>query len=128
MEPAPLRIAVVDDEEAIRRAFFRLFRSAGLEVETYPSGEEFLDSLGSRAPDCVVLDLHMPRVNGFDVQARLAKSGSRIPVIAITGHDTEETHDRAMKGGAAAYLRKPIDEETLLNTIADVVGGKAGGA
>ena len=117
----------MDDEDAIRRAFARLFRSAGVEVETYPSGGEFLDSLASRSHDCVVLDLHMPRLNGFDVQARLALLGSRIPVIATTGHDTEETHDRAMKGGAAAYLRKPIDEDVLLETIAAVVGKESTG-
>jgi FixJ family two-component response regulator len=63
-----LLIAVVDDEENVRRALERLFRSAGICVETFPSGAEFLEALKTREPDCVVLDLHMPGVNGFEVQ------------------------------------------------------------
>jgi FixJ family two-component response regulator len=112
------RIAVVDDEEPVRKALERLLRSAGMDVATFPSGAVFLDSLPLRRPDCLVLDLHMPGVNGFEVQARLAKSGSRLPVVIITGHDTPEARARARDGGAAAYLLKPIDERTLLDAIA----------
>jgi FixJ family two-component response regulator len=112
-----LLIAVVDDEENVRRALQRLFRSAGLDVETFPSGAEFLEALKTREPDCVVLDLHMPQVNGFEVQARLTEAASSVPVIVITGHDTEASRDRAIEGGAFAYLRKPVDDEILLEAI-----------
>ncbi len=118
---AKLLIAVVDDEESVRRALQRLFRSAGLDVETFPSGAEFLEALKSHEPDCVVLDLHMPRVNGFDVQARMAEAAVSVPVIVITGHDTEESRARALGAGATAYLRKPVDDETLLEAIAAAV-------
>jgi FixJ family two-component response regulator len=57
----------VDDEEPIRKALSRLIRSAGMEVETFPSGAELLESFSARRPDCIVLDLHMPAVNGFEV-------------------------------------------------------------
>jgi FixJ family two-component response regulator len=79
-------IAVVDDEEPVRKALTRLLRSADLDVETFPSGVEFLESLPTRRPDCVVLDLHMPLMDGFEVQARLAESSAPVPVVTITGH------------------------------------------
>jgi FixJ family two-component response regulator len=110
-------IAIVDDEEPVRKALTRLLRSAGLDVETFPSGVEFLESLPIRRPDCVVLDLHMPLMNGFEVQARLAKSSAPVPVVIITGHDSTETRDRALAGRPMAYLRKPVNDQTLLDAI-----------
>ena len=115
------RIAVVDDEEPVRKALQRLLRSAGMDVETFPSGAEFLDSLLTSEPDCLVLDLHMPGVNGFEVQTRLAKSGTRLPVVVITGHDTPEAQARSLAGGASAYLLKPIDDRVLLAAIAAAI-------
>ena len=111
----------MDDEEPVRIALRRLLRSASLDVETFPSGAEFLDSLKSHQPDCVVLDLHMPRVNGFAVQARLAETGIRLPVVVITGHDSDETRVRALAGGVSAYLRKPVDDQALLDAITTAV-------
>jgi len=110
-------IAVVDDEEPIRKALSRLLSSAGLEVETFPSGAEFLESLPTRRPDCVVLDLHMPVLDGFEVQARLAEFGTPVPVVIITGHDSDETRDRALAGYPVAYLRKPVNAQILLDAI-----------
>ena len=105
----------------MRTALGRLLRSARLEVETFPSGAEFLEFLQTRRPDCVVLDLHMPRVNGFSVQARLAEAAIGLPVIVITGHDTAENRERALAGGASAYLRKPVDDQTLLDAITTAI-------
>jgi FixJ family two-component response regulator len=110
-------IAIVDDEESIRKALTRLLRSAGLDVETYPSGVEFLESIPTRRPDCVVLDLHMPVMDGFEVLARLAKSSAPVPVVIITAHDSTETRDRALAGRPMAYLRKPVNDQTLLDAI-----------
>jgi FixJ family two-component response regulator len=110
-------VAIVDDEDSVRRALERLLRSAGIDPEVFSSGENFLASLGGRRPDCVVLDLHMPGVTGFDVQARLNASGLRIPVIIITGHDSAESRDRVSALGACAYLRKPVGAKVLLEAI-----------
>jgi FixJ family two-component response regulator len=114
-------VAVVDDEEPVRIALRRLLRSADFEVETFPSGAEFLDSLKSHRPDCLVLDLHMPRVNGFAVLARLAEPGIRLPVVVVTGHDSSETRTRALACGVSAYLRKPVDDEALLKAITHAI-------
>jgi len=112
-----LVIAVVDDEEPVRKALMRLMRSAGLRVEMFGSGAEFLKSLETRLPDCVVLDLYMPHMDGFNVQAHLARKCAALPVIIVTGHDFPEAQERAMAGGASAFLRKPVHERTLLNAI-----------
>jgi FixJ family two-component response regulator len=95
----------------------RLMRSAGLSVETFGSGPEFLKSLETRLPDCVVLDLHMPQMNGFSVQAHLAGKYAAVPVIIVTGHDLPHARERAMTGGASAFLRKPVHERALLGAI-----------
>jgi FixJ family two-component response regulator len=110
-------IAVVDDEEPVRKALMRLMRSAGLDVETFDSGAEFLKSIETRLPDCVVLDLHMPQMNGFDLQASLARKSAALPVIIITGHDLPQARERALAGGASAFLRKPVNDRTLLDAI-----------
>jgi FixJ family two-component response regulator len=119
-----LLVAVVDDEEAVRIAIRRLLRSASLRVETFSSGVEFLESMKQHQPDCVVLDLHMPRLGGFAVQARLAEAGIHLPTVVITGHDTDESRERALGGGAAAYLRKPVDDQALLDAINSAVNPK----
>jgi FixJ family two-component response regulator len=110
-------IAVVDDEEPIRKALMRWMRSAGLSVETFASGPQFLKSLDTRRPDCVVLDLHMPHMDGFNVQAHLARNYDALPVIIFTGHDLPSARERAMAGGASAFLRKPAHDRTLLDAI-----------
>jgi two-component system, LuxR family, response regulator FixJ len=117
-------VAVVDDEHSICVALQRLIRSAGMAVTTYGSGEEFLQELDTVQPDCVVLDLHMPKVTGFEVQSSLAKRTQRIPVIVVTGHDTPEARTRALNNGAAAYLLKPVDDRMLLDAIAAAIADK----
>jgi FixJ family two-component response regulator len=113
---------VVDDEESVRRALGRLIRSFGFEAELFASGDALLASLPVREPQCVVLDLHMPGIDGFETQLRLAKAGRGIPVVVVTGHDTPEAHARALAGGAKAYLRKPVDQRTLFDAIREAVG------
>lgn len=110
-------IAVVDDDEPIRKALGRLLRSFGLKVESFPSGAEFLESLSTHKPDCLVLDLHMPGVNGFEVQDWLGESDMEVPVVIITGHDSVETRERAMKAKPIAFLRKPVNDQVLRDAI-----------
>jgi FixJ family two-component response regulator len=121
-------IAVVDDEDPVRKALKRLLCSAGFDAHTFASGAEFLASLAGEQPDCIVLDLHMARLNGFEVQARMAQSGVRVPIVVITGHDTPESRQRVMSAGASAYLRKPVDDQALLDAVTAAIGtGSSGG-
>ena len=117
MTKVPPHVAIVDDEEPVRKALMRLMRSVGLSVETFGSGPEFLKSIETRLPDCVVLDLHMPHMNGFNVQALLARKYAALPVIIITGHDLPQARERAMENGASAFLRKPVLDHILLDAI-----------
>ena len=119
-------IAVVDDEASVRVALQRLIRSAGLNVKTFPSGIEVLEFMQGNRPDCIVLDLHMPNVNGFEVQRRMAECGLHVPVVVITGHDTPESSVRALTGGASAYLLKPVDDQMLLDAIAAAIEANPG--
>ena len=118
-------LAVVDDDADVRVALTRLVSSAGFAVETFASGVEFLHSLQDHEPDCVVLDLHMPEMSGFDVQGALASGHSALPVIVITGHHTPESHARAIQLGAKGYLRKPVNDSVLLEAIEKAIGGYA---
>ena len=115
-KPPPL-VAIVDDEESIRRALDRLLRSAGFAVETFASGVEFLRSVLDHCPACVVLDLNMPALSGLDVQLFLARDRVPVPVIILTGHETPEARTRLMARGATACLRKPVDDKLLLAAI-----------
>ena len=111
-------VAVVDDDESVRRAIKRLLRSIGLSSETFKTGDEFLDmfdSIPSYRPGCVVLDVQMPGLNGLEVQRRL--TGSGIPVIFITAHDEAGVREQALAAGAAAYLRKPFNDEIFIKAV-----------
>src|SRR5882672_34478 len=104
------QIAIIDDDESVRRAIRRLFVSSGLCEETFATGRDFLDSLPDSRPDCIVLDLQMPGLNGVEVLNALARAGLRVPAIIVTGHDEPESRARCLAAGAAAYLCKPFDD------------------
>jgi FixJ family two-component response regulator len=119
-----LLVAVVDDEEPIRKALGRLLRASGLLAECHASGQAFLDSIGTTHPDCLILDLHMPGLGGLQVLEQLKSCRSALPTIVITGHDEPENQARCLAGGAAAYMRKPLDGQLLLDTIEQAVRGQ----
>jgi FixJ family two-component response regulator len=111
-------VAVVDDDESVRRAIKRLLRSDGLASDTFETGDAFLnifDSMPGYRPDCIVLDVQMTGLNGLEVQRRLAGSG--IPVIFITVHDDLAVREQALAAGAAAYLRKPFSDEIFILAV-----------
>jgi FixJ family two-component response regulator len=121
VSPTPVLIAVVDDEEAVRRALRRLLNSAGYDVDVYENGDDLLGSLGKRRPACVVLDLHMPRIDGFAVLSALSREKQKVPVLVMTGHDTPEARKRVTEVGVAGYFRKPVDGQQLINAIQDAL-------
>jgi FixJ family two-component response regulator len=110
-------VYVVDDDRLIREMLSSLFRSVGLQVRLFESAQELLQSELEDAPSCLVLDLRMPRLSGFDLQAELAKSNTRIPIIFLTGHGDVSTSVRAMKAGAVDFLTKPFHEQEMLDAV-----------
>lgn len=123
MERSRLLIAVVDDEETVRRALLRMLRTSEIDAVAYASGQEFLDSLGTCVPDCVVLDLQLPGLTGHDVQEQLTQLSAHIPVVILTAHDSAEARTRCLRDGAAAYLCKPLRWPLLLQAISGAVEG-----
>jgi len=111
-------VAVVDDDDSVSRAIKRLLRSTGLAADTFKTGDDFLDmveAIPSYRPACIVLDVQMPGSSGLEVQRRLAGSG--IPVVFITAHDEAGVREQALAAGAAAYLRKPFNDEVLIKAV-----------
>ncbi len=121
-----LLVAIVDDEESVRKALRRLFRAARHEAETFAAGREFLESLKARVPDCVVLDLHLPGMTGLSVLQHLRHYGPRVPVVVITGKDEPNLGETVLASGAAAYLTKPLDGQALLAAVTGAVSGADG--
>jgi FixJ family two-component response regulator len=123
-------IAIVDDDESVRRSLLRVVQAAGYTAEGFASAREFLDWLPQGRAACLLLDVHMREMSGFDLQDRLA-----VPIIFITAHDDARTQERIAKSGAVGHLRKPYDEQTVLDAIRravqgsqDPLGGRAGAA
>jgi FixJ family two-component response regulator len=110
-------VYVVEDDTSLCNAMRRLLRSAQYRVITFPSAEEFRQSDFKNNPGCLLLDIRLPGISGFELQEQLLASGVQMPVIFITGQDRAGMEERAMRMGASAYLRKPVDEETLLVAI-----------
>jgi len=108
---------VIDDDESVRKALKRLFRSADLDVETFSSAEEFLSSSREGQNACILIDIRMPGLTGFDLQKRLLSQGVQIPVIVISASDDVQTREHARELGAVNFFRKPVDDQALLDAI-----------
>ena len=115
-------ISIVDDDFSVRRAVGRLVKAAGYAVETFATAHEFLASFPSDRTACLVLDIHLNGMSGFDLEERLRAERVAIPIIFITAHDDAATRERARGSGAAGYLAKPFDGQALLDVIGTVVG------
>jgi FixJ family two-component response regulator len=111
-------ISVVDDDHSVRESLARLIRSVGFGVAVFGSAEEFLRASRGREPDCLILDIRMPGMNGLELQRALSASDPGLPVIFITAHGSdEEVRARAIGAGAVDYLLKPLKEEEVLKAI-----------
>lgn len=116
-ESTPI-VHVVDDDDSVRTAVVRLLEAAGYEARGYGSAGEFLLGLSDRnAPGCVVLDVRMPGPSGLDLQEALARFGTLLPVVFLTGHGDISMSVRAMKSGAVDFLTKPVSREPLLAAV-----------
>jgi len=115
-------ISIVDDDPSVRRALNRLVGSAGYLVETFGSAGDFLGSTPSTRTACLVLDIYMEGMTGFELQDQLEADRLAIPIIFMTAHDDPATRERIRRSGAAGYLGKPFDGQALLDAILRVAG------
>lgn len=113
----PQLVVVVDDEESVRKAVQRLLRATGLNVRSFASAEDFLKSGELNATGCLVADIRMPGMSGFDLLAELNRQRLPIPTIFITAHGDEELRMQAMRAGAVKFIPKPVDGATLLASV-----------
>ena len=110
-------VFIVDDDAQVRESLKDLIRSVGLRVELFASAQEFLRTQHPDAPTCLVLDVRMPGLSGFDLQKQASEAGLEIPIIFITGHGDIPMTVRAMKAGAIEFLSKPFRDQDLLDAI-----------
>ena len=122
MPPVTPLITIVDDDLPVRRALRRSIQAAGYTVETFASAREFLDASPLGRTSCLVLDIHLDGMSGFELAEKLAADRAAIPIIFITAHDDTPTRERARQAGVAAYLPKPFDERVLLEAIRGALG------
>jgi two-component system response regulator FixJ len=110
-------VSIVDDDESLRRSLRNLLGSVGFRVETFASAEAFLESDHQEQTGCLVLDLRMPGMDGFDLLRHLSSVGARIPTVILTAHGDEEARQRSLQAGAGAFLSKPFNGNALLDAV-----------
>lgn len=113
-----LLVSVVDDDASVRRSLHRLVRSAGLEVKTFVSAEEFLKSGEAPKPDCLILDVRLPGMSGPELHRQLLARNYHVPVIFITAHGSDDAaRSAAASDWTVAYLIKPFNGDDLLDAV-----------
>jgi FixJ family two-component response regulator len=110
-------VAIVDDDESVLRALHELLESAGLSPLCFGSAERFLDSTARHEAACLIADIRMPGLSGFELQAKLKAERCPIPIIFITAHGEAEMRIHAMREGAVEFLSKPFDDAVLLESV-----------
>ncbi|CCE10800.1 Two-component response regulator [Bradyrhizobium sp. STM 3843] len=117
----PTIIAIVDDDEGVRRSLASLVRSLGYEAHTYESGVDFLQQPQEDDPACMIADIQMPVITGDELQARLVASGRRFPVIFMTAFPSESVRQRVMAAGAHCYLGKPSTGDEIIRCLEEAL-------
>lgn len=107
----------MDDDESVCCALGMLLVTYGFKVGTFTSAKDFFRVVPNSAPGCLVLDIHMPVLDGWETLKRIIKSGSKRPVIIISADKSSVNYERAIKAGAAGYLQKPFNDLELVNFI-----------
>ena len=110
-------VFLVDDDPSVRKALQRLIRAAGYDVESFADAAGYLAAAPPSSPACIVLDIRMPAMTGFELQSAIAGTSRALPVVFITGHGDDTIRTQALEAGAVDVLFKPIDEEELVSAI-----------
>jgi FixJ family two-component response regulator len=114
-------VFIVDDDQGVRDYLQWLVESVGLGARSFPSAHEFLDAYDPATPGCLVLDVRLPGLSGFDVQAELSKRNITLPIIMMTGYAEVPMAVRALKAGAHDFIQKPLDGQMLLDRIQQAI-------
>jgi FixJ family two-component response regulator len=122
LRPVPL-VAIVDDEQPVRKALARLLAAVGMRVRVFVDCPSFVASCRRERPDCLILDLHMPGMSGLELLLAMRAWEPAVPTIVITAHDEPGTGAACLRAGASVYLRKPLDGTVLTEAIAEALGG-----
>jgi len=117
MSPQKKKVYVLDDDKSVLRSLKILLVSYGFEVDIFSSSEEFFIAVPNNVEGCLILDIHMPGLNGWDTQQRLTKEGYNIPVIVITADKDDAFKEKALKAGAVGFLQKPFEDHYLLHMV-----------
>ena len=115
-------ISIVDDDDSMRDALVGLFRSLGYDARGFASAEDFLACGDLERFSCAITDIQMPGMNGFELKQRLDERHGTLPVIMITARPEPDLREKAMSIGAASFLRKPFDTETLVDCLEKALG------
>ncbi len=115
-------ISIIDDDESVREATKSLVRSLGYKAAVFASAEEYLQSDRIDDSSCLITDLHMPGMSGADLQDRLIAAGRQIPMIFVTAYYEEKVRDRVLDAGAYGFLRKPFNDESLIECLDKALG------
>ena len=117
-------VYVIEDDESVRRAFDFLLQSAGFHVQVFSSADEFLESEIRTENSCIVLDMWMSGLSGPDLVRNLASRNIKPHIIAVSAYDDAQTMEMAKELGADSFLRKPVDDQALIDTIRWITAGK----
>ena len=123
MKPKKLcnKIFIVDDDASVCCALGVLLITYGFKGDTFTSANDFFRAVPKSAPGCLVMDIHMPGLDGWEALKRIIKSGSKRPVIIISADKSSVNYERAMKAGASEYLQKPFNDKELVGFINDAL-------
>ncbi len=114
------QIYILDDDESVLRSLKLLMVSYGFAVDTFSSAEEFFTAVPNSAKGCLILDIHMPGLNGWDTQEKLKKIGYILPFIVISADKDDSFKEKALKAGAVGFLQKPFEDHHLLHMVNQV--------
>jgi FixJ family two-component response regulator len=118
-------VAVVDDDESMREALESLLKSVGFRVVIFVSAKEFLKAIEHDVPNCLIVDVLMPEMNGLELQKELIQQNSRIPIVFISAHGEAGEKEQALAAGAIDFLYKPFSEASLLGAVGAAIRSEA---
>jgi FixJ family two-component response regulator len=114
-------IVIIDDDVLVRQALRDCMESAGYAVESFASAEQFLVSASAQNAACLILDVHLPGINGLELQDKLTEADNRVPIVFVTAQGTQANREKALRRGASGFLAKPFRREDLLKIVGEAI-------